>query len=186
MKGRTDMARSPKTSGAPSTQGATPKARAGNRKIAASEPLTTAVAKPASQTAPKAAPKTRSKDVAVVTGPDNAPARNAAATTGADGAVAPSKAVAFKRLDLIEAVCARAKIKRSDAKTIVELTLEEMGRALLDHGELVLPPLGKLSVKQRRPKTAGGETLILKLRPAGGTRANKNGSNPLAAARGDG
>lgn len=105
---------------------------------------------------------------------------------GADQSPNPSvKPTPFKRQDLIEAVCARSALKRSDAKVLVELALEELGRALSSHAELVLPPLGKLSVKRRKPEAGNPETLTIKLRRARDA-GGEGDESPLAASREDG
>jgi len=70
----------------------------------------------------------------------------------------------FKRGNLIEAVAERTALKRSDAKVVLELVLEELGRALDANEELVLPPLGKLMVKKRKPDADGPDILTIKIR----------------------
>jgi hypothetical protein len=85
----------------------------------------------------------------------------------------------FKRTDLIEAVAQRTALKRGDAKVVLDLVLEELGRALDRTDELVLPPLGKLSVKRRKPDAEGPDVLTLKLRRPGPATA-KAGESPLA------
>lgn len=85
----------------------------------------------------------------------------------------------FKRADLIEAVAVRTSLKKSDAKVVLELVLEELGKALDRNGELVLPPLGKLSVKRRKPDADGPDILTVKLRRPGPGGA-KDGESPLA------
>jgi nucleoid DNA-binding protein len=93
----------------------------------------------------------------------------------------------FKRQALLEAVCAKTPIKRSDAKTLVEVVLEELGRAIDANDELVLPPLGKLSIKRRNTEGAGGDVLTIKLKrvsDAGAGSGEKE--SPLAAADEDG
>lgn len=91
----------------------------------------------------------------------------------------------FKRQALLEAVCAKTPIKRSDAKTLVDLVLDELGRAIDVHDELILPPLGKFAIKRRNTEAAGGDILTIKLKrmpEAGGTSSE----TPLAAPREDG
>lgn len=85
----------------------------------------------------------------------------------------------YRRNDLLEAVCARSPIKRSEARQIVELVLEELGLALERRDELIVPPLGKLSVKRRKPEGEGADVMTLKLRRAG-PNAGKAGESPLA------
>lgn len=81
----------------------------------------------------------------------------------------------FRRPDLIKAVAERSALKRSDAKMVLELVLEELGKALDAQDELALQPLGKLSVK-RRKTTGNGEMLTVKLK-----RASKDTVTGLAA-----
>jgi nucleoid DNA-binding protein len=73
---------------------------------------------------------------------------------------------ARRRGDLLDALAERSPMRRADLKVAMELVLEEMGK-LLDAGdELVLPPLGKLSVKKRVATPGGGDMLTVKLRRA--------------------
>jgi nucleoid DNA-binding protein len=63
--------------------------------------------------------------------------------------------VRARRGDLLDAMAERSPMRRADLKVVMELVLEEMGKLLDDKGdELVLPPLGKLSVKKRVPARA--------------------------------
>jgi hypothetical protein len=86
----------------------------------------------------------------------------------------------FRRGDLLEAVCARSPMKRSDAKVLLELVLDELGQAIERRDELILPPLGKLSVKRRKPEGGGADVLTLKLRRGGAAGAAKGDESPLA------
>lgn len=90
----------------------------------------------------------------------------------------------FKRQDLIDAVCARSSVKRSDVKILIDLTLEELGRAMDGQVNLALAPLGKLTIKRRRPETGPVDVLTVKLRR---TRGAEDGGDetPLAAASED-
>ncbi|MCU4651781.1 HU family DNA-binding protein [Roseibacterium sp. SDUM158016] len=95
--------------------------------------------------------------------------------SGADTAAGPDVAVAatapsaepVRRGDLLDAVAKRSAMRRSDLKLAMELVLEEVGRMLEDSDELVVPPLGKISVKKRVPRP-GGDILTLKLKRTGG------------------
>jgi hypothetical protein len=91
----------------------------------------------------------------------------------------------FKRQALLEAVCARTPMKRGEVKTLVELVLEELGRAIDAHDELALPPLGKLSIKRRNSEGSGGDILSIKLKRAKDA-ADAGDETPLAAAGEDG
>ena len=104
------------------------------------------------------------------------------ATTATDPETA--KIEAFRRPDLIGAVAARTALKRSDAKALIELTLEEIGRALDAGEELVLPPLGKISVKKRK-ETGGGDMLTVKLKRSPASAEDAAEETPLAEPDGD-
>jgi nucleoid DNA-binding protein len=106
-----------------------------------------------------------------VPAPEVAPPRQSAPQEGA-----------FRRADLIEAVSERTALKRSDAKIVLDLVLEELGRALDVKDDLALPPLGKLSVKKRKPDADGPGLLTVKIRRprAGAKDAGGQGESPLA------
>jgi nucleoid DNA-binding protein len=67
----------------------------------------------------------------------------------------------------------RSPMRRADLKVVMELVLEEMGKMLDAGDELVLPPLGKLSVKKRVAKRGGGDMLTVKLRRIPGAPRDK-------------
>jgi nucleoid DNA-binding protein len=71
----------------------------------------------------------------------------------------------LRRPDLIEAIAARVSLKRSEAKMVFDVVLDEIGKALDASDEVVVPPLGKLMVKKRDVKP-GGPMLTLKLKRA--------------------
>lgn len=103
-----------------------------------------------------------------------------------DGEVSGTDA-RFKRQALLDAVCATAPVKRSDAKTLIDVVLDELGRAIDANDELILPPLGKLSIKRRNTEGAGGDVLTIKLKrisDAGTSGGAKQ--SPLAATSEDG
>jgi hypothetical protein len=86
-------------------------------------------------------------------------------------------------------------MRRADLKVVMELVLEEMGKMLDAGDELVLPPLGKLSVKKRVAKRGGGDMLTVKLKriprhPGWGRRRvvltipQPAATSPLRSARG--
>ena len=168
-----------------------------NEKPATSPKTTKARATPAG---PKSRSKTKAVDSGdvVVSVSDAATPRAAhlravtAAETG-DAAAAQSVEEAgagaadtrFKRQALLEAVCARTPMKRGEVKTLVELVLEELGRAIDAHDELALPPLGKLSIKRRNSEGSGGDNLSIKLKRAKDA-ADAGDETPLAAAGEDG
>lgn len=71
----------------------------------------------------------------------------------------------LKRPDLIEAIANRVSLKRSEAKMVFDVVLDEIGKALDASDEVVVPPLGKLMVKKRMEKP-GGAMLTVKLKRA--------------------
>jgi nucleoid DNA-binding protein len=99
------------------------------------------------------------------------PAAKATAETpvpkAADAAPAPApEAVVTERArrgDLLDALSERSPMRRADLKVMMELVLEETGRLLDEGDEIVLPPLGKLSVK-KRVERPGGDMLTIKLK----------------------
>lgn len=98
-------------------------------------------------------------------------------------AVAAAPDTRFKRQALLDAVCAKAPIKRTDAKTLIDVLLDELGRAIDSNDELILPPLGKLSIKRRNTEGAGGDVLTIKLKRANDAGAGGGDKEtPLAAA----
>jgi hypothetical protein len=114
---------------------------------------------PAATRAPAPAAAEAASHLAAVP-PARAPETSAITSGGAPDA----EDTRFKRPDLIEAVSQRTALKRSDAKVVLELVLDELGKALDGRDELVLPPLGKLMVKKRKPDADGPDILTLKLR----------------------
>ena len=129
----------------------------------------TKAAQPATPPVAEARPHLRAVEAVVVEAAAPAePAQDGAAQDGR-----------FRRSDLLEAVCARSAVKRAEARQLVELVLEELGLALDRKDELMLPPLGKLSVKRRKPDAEGPDMLTLKLRRPG-PATDKAGESPLA------
>lgn len=89
----------------------------------------------------------------------------AAAVEATAAAMATTDDDRLKRPDLIEAVAKRVSLKRSEAKMVFDVVLDEIGKALDASDEVVVPPLGKLMVKKRLEKP-GGDMLTLKLKRA--------------------
>jgi len=123
-------------------------------------------------------PAEKPASLRTVMAPD-AEATAPAAAEGAETADTGEDDPRFKRGDLIEAVAERTSLKRSDAKVVLELVLDELGRALDRNEELVLPPLGKLIVKKRKPDADGPDILTLKIRRPR-TDGAEAGESPLA------
>lgn len=176
------MARSTKSGGAtgtakPRATAAGPKSRG---KVKAADSGDTALATAA--VTPRA-PHLRAVEPSEVAATDPAPE---AATDGDQQA--PEAAIAdgpYKRQSLLEAVCARSTLKRSETKAVVDLVLEELGRGIDANDELNLPPLGKLSIKRRNADDRSGDVVGLKLKRA--KQAQDAGDEtPLAAAGEDG
>ncbi|MEM7723294.1 MAG: HU family DNA-binding protein [Pseudomonadota bacterium] len=115
---------------------------------------------------------TRSRSTAAAKAKTSPAKAKPADATPAGPAAAPASASdkpdMFRRPDLIGAVAERSAIKRADAKAVLDLVLEELGKALEAQDELALQPLGRVSVKKRKD-TGNGSLLTLKLkRPATG------------------
>ncbi len=134
--------------------------------------------KPASSTARRTttakakAPATGAKPK-TVTAPPAPKASQPAKVVAAPAPLASVVAPRAKRVDLLDAVAERSAMKRADVKLAMDLVLDEMGK-LLDAGdEIVLPPLGKLTVKKRIARD-GGDMLTVKLKrlPASGGAAD--------------
>ncbi|PWK62744.1 HU family DNA-binding protein [Roseicyclus mahoneyensis] len=171
------MATSRKTPSKTTTAKATaagPKRRAGGKRAAAADPNAEAAASPPAD----ARPHLRAVETAAPAPAAKTKAKAETATT-TDGADASGSDPRFKRADLIEAVAERTALKKSDAKLVLDLVLEELGRALDRTDDLILPPLGKLSVKRRKPDADGPGILTLKLRRPG-SGASKGDESPLA------
>jgi nucleoid DNA-binding protein len=128
-----------------------------------------AAPKPAARkpAAPKpAAPKTPQARQAVATAAPKPATPPSAAAQPSTPTPTPTPTVTerARRGDLLDAVAERSPMRRADLKVVMELVLEEMGKLIDDGDELVLPPLGKLSVKKRVPRAGGGDMLTVKLK----------------------
>lgn len=84
----------------------------------------------------------------------------------------------LKRPDLIEAIAARVSIKRSEVKEVMDVMLDELGKAVDAADEVVVPPLGKFMIKKRIEKP-GGPLLTVKLKRAA-PQVQNTVSAPLA------
>ncbi|MEM9317529.1 MAG: HU family DNA-binding protein [Pseudomonadota bacterium] len=69
----------------------------------------------------------------------------------------------LKRNDLLAAMAERSDLPRSDLRAVLELALDEIGRALSQGHDLAVPPLGRLKVTKTRD-TGPAEILNLRLR----------------------
>ena len=116
----------------------------------------TAARKPATPATPKTPPTTKAA------APKSAPPKPPVTPIPPER---PSPVVTerARRGDLLDAMDDRSPMRRADLKVVMEMMLEEMGK-LLDAGdELVLPPLGKMTVK-KRVERSGGDMLTVKLK----------------------
>lgn len=77
-----------------------------------------------------------------------------------------------RKKDLIERVSEASGVRKGMTKKVVDVMLKEMGDMLQDGTEMILPPLGKLSVN-RQKEIENAFILILKLRRAKGMLAGK-------------
>lgn len=175
------MARSTKSGGAtgtakPRATAAGPKSR-GKAKAAVSGDAALAKAK----VTPRP-PHLRAVEPTEVAAPAPAPE----AATDVDQAPEAANADGrYKRQSLLEAVCARSTLKRSETRAIVDIVLAELGRAIDANDELNLPPLGKLSIKRRSGDDRSGDVVGLKLKRAKPTQ-DAGDETPLADAGEDG
>jgi DNA-binding protein HU-alpha len=117
-------------------------------------------------TAPKAPPARKPK-------PATAKAPITATTSVATGTTATSVATGttaltnpdaeMRKRELIDKVVLRSGIKKKYAKPVVEAMLAELGDALTQGRDMVLPPLGKLKINRSKP-LANGHMSIVKVR----------------------
>jgi len=128
---------------------------------------TTSATKAAAASAPESAPAPAPNSA-----PNPAPAvepevieEDVTASASVPAASGPADDDRLRRPDLIEAIAARVSLKRSEAKMVFDVVLDEIGKALDASDEVVVPPLGKFMVKKRDQKPAG-MMLTLKLKRA--------------------
>lgn len=129
----------------------------------------------ASASAPVTASKAATTPLAVLATSAGAPTSPSAALKPAPAkaeaapAMAPEVAAPdderLRRGDLIDAIAKRVSLKRSEAKMVFDVVLDEIGKALDGNDEIVVPPLGKLMVKKRMEKP-NGAILTVKLKRA--------------------
>ncbi|QBY00823.1 hypothetical protein E2K80_08875 [Rhodophyticola sp. CCM32] len=111
---------------------------------------------------PRKSPATASAAKAKVKKKEILPVQKRAAAAQAED-LPDTKPEKFKRGDLINAVAARSPVKRSDLRLTVELVLDELGKALDSGKDLVIPPLGKITVKRRNP-AKNGDILVSRIK----------------------
>ena len=160
--------------------------------VAASNPDTPVSAKPDEAVAPKPVATVAEVTPAAATQAQS-PAASVAAAMGAAAALHRSETLAeqngaadgfdadgdgngpeaFKRRDLIQSVSDRADVKKSEVRDVIDVILDEIAKALHEGKDLVLPPIGKISIK-RRAEQANGDVLTakIKLKPRGDAGAD--------------
>ena len=97
-----------------------------------------------------------------------------------------SAAVMLRKKDFLERVIATSGVKRAVARAVTDAVLKELGTALSQGENLVLPPLGKLRVTKQIDRS-GAELLQVKIRRGGPTAEAEEGDEktddtPLAEA----
>ncbi len=132
----------------------TPKTTATPKKAAAKK----TTAKPAKATASKVAAK-----------PAAAPKATVVETVKPKVAAAP-----VKKPELIERVMSETGMKKKDVKPVVEAMLHVLGRALVQGEELIVPPLGKVMVKNSKD-LANATVMNIKVRQPNATNTPKEG-----------
>ncbi|WP_227269664.1 HU family DNA-binding protein [Roseobacter weihaiensis] len=88
---------------------------------------------------------------------------SAVATDKAVAQIATGKKDPLRKRELIESVVRRSGSKKRDAKPVVEAVLAELGEALADGRDLILPPLGRCIIN-REKIMPDGRVIILKVR----------------------
>ena len=74
---------------------------------------------------------------------------------------------------MLDAVKAGSSLSRNELKGVVEAVLEQVGQALDADREVVLPPLGKISIKKRKP-APNGDILTARVKRHGPTPAPRD------------
>lgn len=134
------------------------------------DPETSTAATPASPASAEASePKKAQTTPQAKAKPKAAPAPEAATQAeakpapGEDATAASAPDNRYRRQDLIQSVTERSMLKRGDVKLVIDLALEELGRAIDTHDELALKPFGKFMVK-KRDSAANGSVLTTKVK----------------------
>ena len=79
----------------------------------------------------------------------------------------PQPARVVHKRDFIDAVVAATGAKKSEARPIIEATLEQLGQALSAGQTLAVPPLGRGRVNLEKDQR-GGDVITLRLRRRAG------------------
>lgn len=80
-----------------------------------------------------------------------------------DGVTAPQPAQVVQKKDFVDRVIAATGAKKSEARPIIEATLEQLGVALASGHTLAVPPLGRARVNLEKDQR-GGDVITLRLR----------------------
>lgn len=81
--------------------------------------------------------------------------------------IGPHAAQVIHKRDFIDSVVAATGAKKSDARPIIEATLEKLGDALSSGKTLAVPPLGRCRVNLEKDQR-GGDVITLRLRRRAG------------------
>ena len=98
--------------------------------------------------------------------PTPAQALRAAGVGAASAASAPDASDKLRKKVFVERVVAASGMRKRDVKPIVEAALAELGKALDEGKQLVLPELGNVRIANSKP-TAKGTVHTVKVRRAG-------------------
>lgn len=80
-----------------------------------------------------------------------------------EAAPAPQPATVVQKKDFVDRVIAATGAKKSEARPIIEATLEQLGEALSAGQTLAVPPLGRARVNLEKD-LRGGDVITLRLR----------------------
>ncbi|MEJ6388416.1 HU family DNA-binding protein [Gymnodinialimonas ulvae] len=167
-KTQTDSETAP-NNGAAAGAKATTKAAAKTPTKAAAKPAATATTRGKATSAGRRKSTARAADAAAKPAAANPSASKAVTSASKPGAGSPvatgAPADALRRPDLIQAIADRVSLKRSEAKMVFDVVLDEIGKALDANDEVIVPPLGKMMVKKRIAKP-NGAMLTVKLKRA--------------------
>lgn len=75
----------------------------------------------------------------------------------------PQPAIVVQKKDFVDRVIAATGAKKSEARPIIEATLEQLGEALSAGQTLAVPPLGRARVNLEKDMR-GGDVITLRLR----------------------
>lgn len=92
-----------------------------------------------------------------------------------DGSQAPRPALVVQKKDFVDRVVAATGAKKSEARPIIEATLEQLGEALSAGQTLAVPPLGRARVNLEKDQR-GGDVITLRLRRKAGASGQGSGA----------